>query len=90
MGVYFYSSGNSNATSRLYISCNAGRVLRPLSIVKDGKNLVTDETIEKISKKFLSWSDLLYMGLIETVDANEEENCYISMEAGKLKAPILI
>ena len=84
VGVYFYSSGNSNATSRLYISCNAGRVLRPLSIVKDGKNLVTDETIEKISKKFLSWSDLLYMGLIELVDANEEENCYISMEAGKL------
>jgi DNA-directed RNA polymerase subunit B len=86
VGVYFYSSGNSNATSRLYISCNAGRVLRPLSIVKDGKNLVTDETIEKISKKFLSWSDLLYMGLIELVDANEEENCYISMEAGKLES----
>ena len=84
VGVYFYSSGNSNATSRLYISCNAGRVLRPLSIVKDGKNLVTDETIEKINKKFLSWSDLLHMGLIELVDANEEENCYISMEAGKL------
>lgn len=84
VGVYFYSSGNPNATSRLYISCNAGRVLRPLSIVRDGKNLVTNETIEKISKKFLSWSDLLYMGIIELVDANEEENCYISMETSKL------
>src|ERR687898_415103 len=29
VGVYFYSSGNPNATNRLYISCNAGRVLRP-------------------------------------------------------------
>ena len=85
VGVYFYSSGNSNATRRLYISCNAGRVLRPLSIVKDGKNLVTDETIEKIIKKFLSWSDFLYMGIIEFVDANEEENCYIAMEASKLE-----
>jgi DNA-directed RNA polymerase subunit B len=26
------------------------------------------------------------MGLIELVDANEEENCYISMEAGKLES----
>jgi DNA-directed RNA polymerase subunit B len=85
VSVYFYSSGNPNATNRLYISCNAGRVLRPLSIVREGKNLVTDETIEKISKKFLSWSDLLYMGIIELVDANEEENCYIAMDTGKLE-----
>ncbi|HZB74479.1 MAG TPA: DNA-directed RNA polymerase subunit B [Nitrososphaeraceae archaeon] len=85
VSVYFYSSGNPNATNRLYISCNAGRVLRPLSIVREGKNLVTDETIEKISKKFLSWSDLLYMGIIELVDANEEENCYIAMDTSKLE-----
>jgi DNA-directed RNA polymerase subunit B len=85
VSVYFYSSGNPNATNRLYISCNAGRVLRPLSIVREGKNLVTDEIIEKISKKFLSWSDLLYMGIIELVDANEEENCYIAMDTSKLE-----
>jgi DNA-directed RNA polymerase subunit B len=85
VSVYFYSSGNPNATNRLYISCNAGRVLRPLSIVKEGKNLVIGEIIEKISKKFLSWSDLLYMGIIELVDANEEENCYIAMDTSKLE-----
>jgi DNA-directed RNA polymerase subunit B len=85
VGVYYYSSGNSNATNRLYISCNAGRVLRPLSVVKEGNSLVTDEIIEKISKRFLSWSDLLYMGIIELVDANEEENCYISMDKSKLE-----
>jgi DNA-directed RNA polymerase subunit B len=86
VGVYFYSSGNPNATNRLYISCNAGRVLRPLSIVAEGKNLATSEIIEKISKKFLSWSDLLYMGIMELVDANEEENCYISMDVHKLES----
>jgi DNA-directed RNA polymerase subunit B len=85
VGVYFYSSGNSNATNRLYISCNAGRVLRPLSVVREGNSLITDEIIEKISKRFLSWSDLLYMGIIELVDANEEENCYISMDKSKLE-----
>ena len=86
VGVYFYSSGKPNATNRLYISCNAGRVLRPLAIIGEGKSLVTNEIIEKISKKFLSWSDLLYMGIIELVDANEEENCYISMDIEKLES----
>jgi DNA-directed RNA polymerase subunit B len=86
VGVYFYTSGNPDATDRLYISCNAGRVLRPLSIVREGRSLVTDEIIEKISKKFLSWSDLLYMGIIELVDSNEEENCYVSMDTNKLES----
>src|ERR687897_1081800 len=68
VGIYFYSSLNSNATKRLYISCNAGRVLRSLVVIRDGRPLVTYEVIEKISKKFLSWNDLIYMGMIELVD----------------------
>ncbi|HSL12948.1 MAG TPA: DNA-directed RNA polymerase subunit B [Nitrososphaeraceae archaeon] len=80
IGIYFYSSLNANATKRLYISCNSGRVLRPLAIVKEGKSLMTSEVIEKINKKFLSWIDLIYMGIIELVDANEEENCFISID----------
>nr|MDQ6866406.1 DNA-directed RNA polymerase subunit B'' [Thermoproteota archaeon] len=85
IGIYFYSSLNDNATKRLYVSCNAGRVLRPLAVVKDGGALVTDEIIEKVSKKFLSWTDLLYMGMIELVDANEEENCYVAVEVARIE-----
>src|SRR5687768_11857794 len=84
IGIYFYSSLNSNATKRLYISCNSGRVLRPLAIVKEGKSLMTSEVVEKISKKFLSWNDLIYMGMIELVDANEEENCYVAIDPKKI------
>ncbi|MGH9925043.1 MAG: DNA-directed RNA polymerase subunit B'', partial [Nitrososphaeraceae archaeon] len=65
VGVYLYSSLNDNATRRLYISCNSGRVLRPLIIVRDGRSLITDEIIEKIQKKFLSWTDLLHTGILE-------------------------
>jgi DNA-directed RNA polymerase subunit B len=79
VGVYLYSSLNDNATRRLYISCNSGRVLRPLIIVRDGRSLITEEIIEKIQKKFLSWTDLLHTGILELVDANEEENCYINI-----------
>jgi len=84
IGIYFYSSLNANAAKRLYISCNSGRVLRPLAIVKEGKSLMTSEVIEKINKKFLSWVDLIYMGIIELVDANEEENCFISIDLNSI------
>ena len=79
VGVYLYSSLNDNATKRLYISCNSGRVLRPLIIVREGRSLITEEIIEKIQKKFLSWTDLLHTGILELVDANEEENCYVNI-----------
>lgn len=84
VGIYLYTSLNSNAIARLYISCNAGRVLRPLAIVKDKLPLITSEIIEKVNKKFLSWADLLYMGIIELTDANEEENCNIALSYDKL------
>jgi DNA-directed RNA polymerase subunit B len=85
VGIYLYASQNQKATKRLYISCNAGRVLRPLVVIREGKPLVTYETIEKVSKKFLSWNDLLYMGVIELTDANEEENCYIAIDPKKIE-----
>ncbi|MFL6356437.1 MAG: DNA-directed RNA polymerase subunit B [Nitrososphaeraceae archaeon] len=84
VGIYLYSSLNDNATKRLYISCNAGRVLRPLVVVDQGKVLMGSEIIEKVAKKFLSWADLLYMGMVELVDANEEENSYVSMDPKKV------
>src|SRR5256885_3354736 len=85
VGIYLYSSQNESATKRLYISCNAGRVLRPLVVIRDNKPLVTYEVIEKVSKKFLSWNDRLYMGVIELTDANEEENCYVAIDPKKLE-----
>ncbi|MFQ5969096.1 MAG: DNA-directed RNA polymerase subunit B [Nitrososphaerales archaeon] len=80
ISVYSYTPKITSATSRIYISCNAGRVLRPLIVVKEGKPLVNDEIIEKITKKFLSWHDLLSMGIIDLIDANEEENCYVALD----------
>ena len=64
----------------LYVNCNAGRVLRPLIIIKDNKPLLTTELLDKISKKLISWTDLLRMGVLEMIDANEEENCYVTLD----------
>src|ERR687897_1904654 len=85
VGIYFYSSLNSNATKRLYISCNSGRILRPLAIVKEGKPVITLDVLDLIKRNMKSWSDLLWMGMIELIDANEEENCYVAMDYASLE-----
>ena len=85
IGMFLYQSDIEGSTKRLYVNCNAGRVLRPLIVIKDNKPLLTQELIDKVSKKFLSWNDLLHMGIIELVDANEEENCYITMDEENIK-----
>lgn len=80
VGISLFKPGVEGATTRLYVNCNAGRVLRPLIVIKDGKPLVTQEFIDKVSKKLMSWNDLLRMGIIELIDANEEENCEITLD----------
>ena len=80
IGISFHRSDVKVATRRLYVNCNAGRVLRPLIIIKDNKSLLTQELLDKITKKLLSWTDLLRMGVLEMIDANEEENCYVTLD----------
>jgi DNA-directed RNA polymerase subunit B len=80
VGISLFKPGVEGATTRLYVNCNAGRVLRPLIVIKEGKPLVTQELIDKVSKKLMSWNDLLRMGIIELIDANEEENCQITLD----------
>lgn len=84
IGVSFHPSEAGGAASRIYVNCNAGRVLRPLIIVRDGKPMLDDSILDKVTKKMLSWRDLLNMGVIEMVDANEEENTYIALDEGEL------
>ena len=85
VGISIYEPDQEGATGRLYVNCNAGRVLRPLIIVENDKSLLTDEFLDKISKKLISWNDLIRMGIIELIDANEEENCYIAFDKGGTK-----
>ena len=80
VGVSFHKSEIEGSTRRLYVNCNAGRVLRPLIIITDGKPLLTVELLDKISKKLVSWTDLLRMGVLEMIDANEEENCFVTLD----------
>jgi len=85
IGISFDQPEQEGSTKRLYVNCNAGRVLRPVIIVKDGKSALTQDLLEKILKNLLHWNDLIRMGVIELIDANEEENCLITFDDKNVK-----
>ncbi|MEA2071080.1 MAG: DNA-directed RNA polymerase subunit B [Asgard group archaeon] len=69
----------------IQVNCDHGRVRRPLIVVENGKPKIQDKHIEKIKSGAWEWGDLIRNGLIEYIDAEEEESAYIAMEPKDLE-----
>ncbi len=50
-----------------------GRARRPLIVLKNGEPLITDEDLAKLEKKEVDMNYFIQRGLIEFIDAEEEE-----------------
>ena len=64
--------------NNIYVEIGKGRVRRPLIIVKEGKPLLTDIHIKQLKENKLTFSDLVKQGIIEYIDAAEEENILVA------------
>ncbi len=64
--------------NEVYVESNRGRVRRPLIVVKNGKPLFTEKHIMQLEKNEIAWHDLVEKGIIEYIDAAEEENSLIA------------
>ncbi len=61
------------------ISTESGRVLRPLIISENGISRLKNEHKIQIEQGELKWNDLLNKGIIEYIDAAEEENTLVAL-----------
>jgi DNA-directed RNA polymerase subunit B len=69
----------------IFLNSEEGRVLRPLIIVEDGVSRLNKEHIRLIDEGGLSWEDLIKKGIIEYLDAAEEDDCFISLDKDNLE-----
>ena len=73
--------------NEIVINTDIGRARRPLLIVEKGAPKITNEYTKMLrgsSGKKIEFEDLVKMGLVEYLDAEEEENSYIAISEDEL------
>ena len=68
----------------IYVNCDEGRIRRPLLVVNKGKLRLKKVHIKYLQTGRWTWRDLVKRGIVEFLDAEEEENAYIALNQEEL------
>ncbi|MFH0869044.1 MAG: DNA-directed RNA polymerase subunit B, partial [archaeon] len=63
----------------VYIVLERNRVVRPLIVVKDGVHTLPEDKMRALREGAIKWSDLVKEGIIEYLDALEEEDALVAL-----------
>ena len=74
-----YFSKSQGEREELYVNCDEGRVRRAIITVDNGVPRLQPDHVEKITAGEWSWEDLVKNGIVEYLDAEEEENAYVAL-----------
>jgi len=61
------------------ILSDSGRVRRPAVVVENGKSKLTEEIVNRLRSGEIGWGDLIKGGVVEYLDADEEESIYVCL-----------
>ncbi|MFC1710843.1 DNA-directed RNA polymerase subunit B [Nanoarchaeota archaeon] len=70
---------NNEDYQTVVISTEAGRALRPLIVVEKGVSKLKNEHLIQLEQEEIVWNDLINQGVIEYLDAAEEENSLVAL-----------
>src|SRR5438093_917383 len=63
----------------IIINCDEGRIRRPLLVVKEGHIVFSRKHVDELKMGRLRFSDLVRNGIVEWIDAEEEEDTFIAI-----------
>ena len=70
--------------NEIMINCDEGRLRRPLLVVKNGKILLSKKHVDDLKSGTVGIEGLIREGVVEWLDAEEEENTYIAVDEESL------
>jgi len=85
VNIAYFSKLYGAEKEEIYVNCDGGRVRRPLVIVENGQPKLQPEHIDKIRAGEWTWEDLVKRGIVEYIDAEEEENLFIALNLEEVK-----
>ena len=70
---------NNENFQTVLISTEPGRVLRPLIVTENGSPRLKNEDLIRLEQGEIGWQNLIEKGIIEYLDASEEENALVAI-----------